>query len=279
VHAAFQQSCAPVRFDWGLAGALALTEQAGTAAVVVDVLSFATAVSVATDLGIQVYPFRWLDNRAAEFAEAHGAQLASSRRQGGVSLSPASIRAWTGRPSRGRANAKLVLPSPNGSSICSTLADRGSPVLAGCLRNAGLTAGWLARELAGGRLSTVAVIAAGEHWPDGALRPAVEDLWGAGAVLERLSRAAPELPMSPEAQAAAAAFAAVEPNLLRSLMGCASGRELIEARRQRVSIGGAERSRSRASGSAGFAEDVAIAAELDTASTVPLLDGGCFRPA
>ena len=258
MHAAFQQSCAPIRFDWGLAGALALTEQPGTAAVVVDVLSFATAVSVATDLGIQVYPFRWLDNRAAEFAEAHGAQLAGSRRQGGVSLSPASIRAWAGRPSRGRADATLVLPSPNGSSICSALADRGNPVLTGCLRNAGLTAGWLAHGLASGRLSAVAVIAAGERWPDGSLRPAVEDLWGAGAVLERLSRAAPDLPVSPEARAAAAAFAAVEPDVLSSLMGCASGRELLET---------------------GFAEDVAIAAELDAAGTVPLLYGGYFRPA
>jgi 2-phosphosulfolactate phosphatase len=131
-------------------------------------------------------------------------------------------------------------------------------VLAGCLRNAAAVAGWLAGELAAGRLAAVAVIAAGERWPDGSLRPAVEDLWGAGAVLHRLGRLAPELPASPEARAAAAAFAAAEPDLRQHLRECASGVELIED---------------------GFDEDVAIAAELDADRAAPLLDRGRFRPA
>ena len=304
MHTVFGRSAAQLRFDWGLAGALALAGQpvapgqAGTAVVVVDVLSFGTAVSVATDLGIETFPYRWRDHRAAEFAATHGAQLAGGRRQGGVSLSPASIRAWATAhpsqhtpgdqppqhtpgdrpphrvpdqppnypaddqpPSAGRPTSvrdRLVLPSPNGSTICFTLSDRGNPVLAGSLRSAAVIADWLARELAAGRLRAVAVVAAGERWPDGTLRPAVEDLWGAGAVLDRLHRRAPGLAMSPEARTAAAAFAAIEPELSRHLLTCASGRELAEA---------------------GFVQDVAIAAELDAAVTAPLLERGRFRAA
>ncbi len=270
VRTAFTQSRARIRFDWGLAGALASAGQPGTAAVVVDVLSFSTAVSVACDAGVETFPFRWRDVRASQFAEAHGAQLAAGRRDGGVSLSPASIRAWLDSPSR---PGRLVLPSPNGSSICYALGEQGGgPVLAGCLRNAAAVAGWLARELTSGRLSAVTVVAAGEQWPDGALRPAVEDLWGAGAVLARLrsllagtafSPAAgrsfsPEAgtAFSPEAAAAAAAFEAAEPELGRLLENCASGIELIED---------------------GFAEDVAIAAEFDAAGIAPVLTADRFR--
>jgi 2-phosphosulfolactate phosphatase len=98
----------------------------------------------------------------------------------------------------------------------------------------------------------VAVVAAGERWPDDTLRPAVEDLWGAGAVLALLD----EGELSPEARLAADAFRAVEPSLPTALRGCASGRELAAA---------------------GFAEDVDVAAELDVSSVVPVLSDGAFR--
>ena len=82
------------------------------------------------------------------------------------------------------------------------------------------------------------MVAAGERWPDDSLRPAAEDLWGAGAVLALL----PRDDLSPEARLAADAFLAVEASLADSVHGCASGRELSAA---------------------DFAEDVAVAAELD----------------
>ncbi len=106
------------------------------------------------------------------------------------------------------------------------------------------------------------VVPAGERWPDGSLRPAVEDLWGAGAVIaslvERLEHQAGPLLLSPEATAAMSAWRAVEGDVGTALSMTASGRELVEQ---------------------GWPDDVAIAAELDTSTAVPVLRDGAFRPA
>ena len=49
------------RFDWGPTGAGAIVADAGPGdvAVVVDVLSFTTTLSVAIEQGITVYPYAW----------------------------------------------------------------------------------------------------------------------------------------------------------------------------------------------------------------------------
>jgi len=236
-----------VRFDWGPTGAAAIAEGADLA-VVVDVLSFTTTLCVALERGMTVLPFSWKDERAAEYAATHGATLAVGRleaRRGGegtVSLSPGSMQAAEGVD-------RVVLPSPNGSSICFGLAGGGATVVGACLRNRAAVADWLQQQ--GG---TVAVVAAGERWPDGSLRPAVEDLWGAGSVLALL----PDADLSPEARQAAAAYRAVEADLAAALAGCASGVELADA---------------------GFREDVELAAEPDVTSVVPVLTEGEFSPA
>jgi 2-phosphosulfolactate phosphatase len=241
-----------VRFDWGLAGALALGRADGPVlAVVVDVLSFSTSVSVAMDRGMEVFPYRWRDERAGEYAASVGAVLARGRRHGAVSLSPASIRTATGV-------RRLVLPSPNGASISAALADAGVSVAAGCLRNAAAVAAWAAARADTDPELGIVVIAAGERWPDESLRPAVEDLWGAGAIIAGLAGWLPAAQLSPEAAAAAAAFSAIGNGLDTALAGSVSGRELIGY---------------------GFAEDVRIAAELNGSKEIPLLDQGCFRPA
>jgi len=178
------------RLEWGPVGAEAIGP--ADIAVVVDVLSFTTTLTVAVERGIEVFPFGWRDDRAEAYAREHDAVLAVQRQDavpGRPSLSPASLRESEGVQ-------RLVLPSPNGSTISSLLADGGATVVGASLRNRTAVAEWLALRCAEG--ASVAFIASGERWPDDTLRPAVEDLWGAGAVLDVLD---PD-ELSPEAATA-----------------------------------------------------------------------------
>jgi 2-phosphosulfolactate phosphatase len=214
------------------------------------VLSFSTTVTCAVERGASVHPHLWRDQRAAALAGELGARLAVGRLEareqaGEISLSPGSMAAL-------QPGERVVLPSPNGSSISHALLSSGATVVAGSLRNARAVADWLAPRLAEG--ATLAVVPAGERWPDGTLRPAAEDLWGAGAILHALVRqGTPGL--SPEARLAAAAYAEVAPRIARELRACASGVELIER---------------------GFGSDVEIAAETDVSPVVPVLTDGAF---
>jgi 2-phosphosulfolactate phosphatase len=56
VLAAHRQLDYALRFDWGLTGAEAILKNADVA-IVVDVLSFTTAVRVAVDAGTDVLPY------------------------------------------------------------------------------------------------------------------------------------------------------------------------------------------------------------------------------
>lgn len=81
----------------------------------------------------------------------------------------------------------------------------GGVVVAACLRNARAVAAWLS-ERSGADDGPVTVIAAGERWPDGSLRPA-QDLLGAGAVVAALAQRR-GVRVSPEAAAAGAVHGA-----------------------------------------------------------------------
>ncbi|MFC9694012.1 2-phosphosulfolactate phosphatase [Kribbella sp. NPDC056951] len=231
-----------VGFDWGPVGAAVV---AGQLVAVVDVLSFTTAVTVAADLGIDVYPYRWRDETAVAYASQYDAHLAVGRSEAGpgdVSLSPVTIRQATGV-------TRLVLPSPNGSTIAQQLSDSGATVIAVSLRNRLAAAQWANQRLVEDPSLKVVAIAAGERWPDGSLRPAVEDLWGAGGFLSALETDG----LSPEARAAVAAYDAVADELPSLLHDCAGGRELTQY---------------------GYPDDVRIAAEVDQSHSVPLLKDG-----
>lgn len=237
-----------VRFDWGLAGATAISREADIA-VVVDVLSFTTTLSVALDEGTEVLPYRWKDASAADYATRHNAVLAVSRAQAGrndISLSPQSIR--TAPLTR-----RLVLPSPNGSTIAWHLGSSVPTVLGASLRNAGAVAAWISGHRDASATS-VAIVAAGEHWPDGAIRPAVEDLWGAGCLLSSLYRRG-WTDFSPEAAVARLAYDGVATEIGAQLRACASGLELIDN---------------------GYADDVEVAAEVGLSRSVPILRGNRF---
>lgn len=251
----YRQAGAAIRFDWGQAGATAIADGAAVV-VVVDVLSFTTALSVAIDAKVEVFPYRFRDASAAAFAASRGAVLAVGRREAGasgVSLSPLSVRqAASSGPLAG--GGKLVLPSPNGASISRTLAESGAVIVGASLRNARAVATWLRSNA---RRGPIAVVAAGERWPGDQLRPAVEDLWGAGAVVSALIDSGYGS-ASPEALAAMAGYREVSTKLRVALRACASGQELIAD---------------------GFGEEIAVAAEQDVSSGVPVLQGEFFRKA
>jgi 2-phosphosulfolactate phosphatase len=244
-----------IRFDWGLPGAVAIARGAA-AVVVVDVLSFTTTLSVAVDEGVEVFPFRFRDPSAAAFAATRGAVLAIGRQEAGpsgVSLSPLSVQD-AARHGALAISRKLVLPSPNGSMISRSLAESGSVVVGACLRNAKAVAAWIT---AGAARGPVAVVAAGERWPGDLLRPAVEDLWGAGAVVDALISAGVG-PASPEAAAAAAAYRDLGRGLAKSMVVCASGQELIND---------------------GYGNEITLAAKENVSTKVPVLVGESFRAA
>jgi len=228
--------------EWGLAGIEALREQISVI-VIVDVLSFSTAVDVAVARGAVIYPFPYADPDAAQIAaDRVGAVLAQPRRAaaGQFSLSPGSLAAVP-------PGTKLMLPSPNGSRL--SLACGATPVLTGCLRNAAAVAK-AAREIAGG--GDVGVIPAGELWPDGSLRPAIEDLLGSGAVIHHL-----EMSCSPEAQMARDAYRSAGIVVASLIRASVSGRQLIDR---------------------GFPGDVEIAVEQNVSAQAPAFRDGAYRP-
>ncbi|WP_306330509.1 2-phosphosulfolactate phosphatase, partial [Streptomyces venezuelae] len=83
-----------------------------------------------------------------------------------------------------------------------------------------------------------------------------EDLLGANTILAKLQTAGPHT-LTPEATAAATLWSATE-DPVAALHGCDSGRELYEY---------------------GFPQDVGVAAEIDSSTTVPVLVDGAFLEA
>ena len=238
-----------VRFEWGAPGAARLQARAGVL-VVVDVLSFTTAVSVALDRGTTIHPAPDQPH-ARRLAAELGVPLAVGRNEVSAthpwSLSPASLRAAP-------APDRLVLASPNGATIASSASP--GTVVAACLRNTRAVAAWMAGRYGTTAAAPISVIAAGERWPDGSLRPAIEDLVGAGVLIDELA-ALGLTGLSPEAEVARAAARGL-PSIDAAIRGSASGRELVER---------------------GYPGDVEIACERNLSDRVPVLRGGAFDAA
>jgi 2-phosphosulfolactate phosphatase len=139
----------------------------------------------------------------------------------------------------------------NGSRVVAALSGYGAAVVVASLRNRTAVAAWvLAQQGDKGDRFFVAIIAAGEQRDDGTTRFAVEDLLGAGAVIDALAEVGVDY-CSPESAAAAAAFTGLR-NATGHLIGAsASGRELAGE---------------------GYRGDIDLAIEVDVSSTVPVLD-------
>lgn len=224
-----------VRFEWGPAGVEAVAADAAFV-VVVDVMRFTTAVDAAVSRGATVFPFRWEDGAASAYAKQVGALLADPGDPMGPSLSPISLLALD-------PGDRIVLPSPNGSTCAALASGMGATVLAGCLRNASAIGRWLR-----GQGGSVAVIACGERWPDGSLRPSLEDHLGSGAIIAELGGRC-----SPEAAAAGAAWRSSAQQVDEVLSSCVSGKELLAR---------------------GWSDDLAFALAVDASSSVPVLYDG-----
>ena len=247
-----RQEAYRMRFERGEHGALGLLSRRPPdvhVAIVVDVLSFSTAVDVAVSRGAQVFPSRFKSlAESAQIATMYGALLAVPRRERSetspYTLSPSTLAALP-------PGARLVLPSPNGARCVRAAYDCRVPVvIVGCLRNVRAVAAFA--QARAGANGTIAVIAAGERWPDGTLRPSIEDDLCAGAILEALDV---EAALSPEARYAAGAYAAMRDELAGAVRDSVSGRELTEA---------------------GYGDEIAWSLEIDASTTVPLLQPDGF---
>lgn len=237
------------RLDWGRHGVRQAAER-GDLLVIVDTLSFSTAVITAVYSGGFIYPCSPEEDAAALAQQIRG-EAAVSRREvperGRFSLSPATYLHL-------EAGTRIVLASPNGAT-CSRYAGQVPYLLVGALVNAQAVAAAVSAGLSQEDLA-VTVIACGERWnppsEDGVLRVAVEDYLGAGAILSYLGHE-----KSPEARVCEGAFVQVRDDLDAILWECASGRELRQM---------------------GFGVDVQHAALLNAYETVPHLRDGCFEP-
>ena len=224
-----------MRCEWGEQG-VALLAPVSDVVIIVDVLSFSTAVEIANSQGAVVFPYAWKDETADTFATSVNAEVAGTGHRHDYSLSPASLLNLP-------AGIRLVLPSPNGSTL--SLLAGSTKTIAGCLRNCRAVA-----TSASKKGSKIAVVPAGERWEDGTLRPCFEDLVGAGAIISFLKGTT-----SPEAMAAASAFESASENIFDWLKACSSGKEKLKR---------------------GEEHDIKLAAELNASSCVPVLAHGAF---
>ncbi|HGM7027521.1 TPA: 2-phosphosulfolactate phosphatase [Serratia liquefaciens] len=236
----YSQNRFEVRLEWGLAAVDYLAEETDCA-VIVDVMSFSTCVSLAVENGARIYPYSWKDESANEYGMKIGAKVANpNRRFNGedYSLSPVSIQNITD-------GEKLVLPSPNGSAISFRARDVGIEVFSGCFRNMSATAN------ACSTFKRILIIPCGERWPDGSIRPCVEDYVAAGGIIAAIGRRN----CSPEARAALAAWQFYQQQNLRPLYECSSASELQQR---------------------GFQRDVELCLETDTAKLACQLYGDVY---
>ncbi|HMS34026.1 MAG TPA: 2-phosphosulfolactate phosphatase [Ignavibacteria bacterium] len=226
-----------IRSEWGINGIETLA-RVSDVIIIADILSFSTSVDIAVSRGAIVFPYFYKNGSAVDFAFSKNAILAESDKLASdkYTLSPASL---INIP----ANTKIVLPSPNGSTL--SLSTGTTLTLSGSFRNAKAVA-----EFAMSKGKQISVIPAGEKWTDGSVRYAVEDLAGAGAIISFLKGK-----LSPESRSALAVYKSIETELKEQIEKCVSGKELIER---------------------GFGKDIDLASDFNVSSCVPGMINGAY---
>lgn len=234
--------------DWGIRGLERLA--ASDIVVVVDVLRFSSSVIDAIAAG-QTVP---LD--ASAHADTHGGADATAHAD-----SHGELDATAHADTQGGVDATAHAASWNGAAIAARAAEPAPQptVVLGGLRNAAAVAGAvLAEQHRRGARTSVAVIAAGERTsrePGADLRFAVEDLLGAGAVIDALGALGLDH-TSPEAAAACEAFRGLRAATRHLLAASGSGQALLAR---------------------GAGDEVRAAAEVDASASVPILRDGVFE--
>jgi 2-phosphosulfolactate phosphatase len=238
----FSQSTYKCKLDWGRIGTRKAAER-GDILIIVDTLSFSTAVITAVNNGAKIYPCSFAEDPKV-LALQVGGEVAVGRKdvptRGRFSLSPLTYLNI-------EPDSRIVLQSPNGATCIRYCKD--VPYLfIGALVNAKAVAAAVSDILNGSNLS-VTIIACGERWVDteeeGEIRVAIEDYLGAGAILSYL-----QYGKSPEARVCEAAFLQVREDIEEILWESGSGRELREK---------------------GFDGDVKHAAQLNLYGSVPVM--------
>jgi 2-phosphosulfolactate phosphatase len=236
------------RLDWGRDGTRRAAIR-GDILVVVDVLSFSSAVVTAVQHGGSIIPCSKSEDAVAIASREKG-EAAVHRTEvpqnGRFSLSPLTYVTM-------ESGTSVVLPSPNGAT-CSIHAASTPYLFIGSLLNSAAVADTVTVLLETSDLS-VTVIACGERWEEvedegEQLRFAIEDYLGAGAVLAGLP-----LSKSPEAELCEMAFKAAGQRIPELLNESGSGRELVAK---------------------GFGGDVEHAARCNLYDVVPVMDAGRF---
>ncbi len=238
---------AQIHVEWGPPGAR-LAGDRGDLVVIVDVLAFSTSVTTTVARGGTAlsYSADELDamggrDHAAASLDAEIVAKDRAATTARFSLSPASLASI-------EPGDRLIFTSLNGAA-CTSAASNAPLVLVGGLTNRTAVAHVVRDLLADGSADRCTIVACGERWtsvpdePD-SLRPSIEDLIGAGAIVDALTG----LRTSPEAEVAAASFAVSKHRILQVLRSCVSGRELIDR---------------------GFPDDGDLAAAIDSAPAVP----------
>lgn len=240
----FNQSPFQCRMDWGVRGVKEASDR-GDIIVVVDVLSFSSAITNAVHSGVIIYPFpRTGDiNDYGKLVEAEVCILERSRARelGLPSLSATSFN-------ESHKGKRYIVSSINGAT-CVKAANKNNLVFVGCFLNISAVAN-VVNKIQKEKNLNITVIASGERWNSingepKELRPSIEDYLGAGAILELIDGT-----KSPEAKVCISAYQNSKSELSDLIADSSSGRELKAME---------------------FPEDVEFCSRIDIFEEVPVL--------